>query len=519
MSMTLPLLVTRAASWHRDRVALEDEAGRRLTFDQVEARSNRLANALRHLSPAQNVCVGALLPNSIEFVECDFAIAKAGKVVVPISPRLAGEEIAHILRDCAAETLIFHADSAATVHALRDRLGDLRHLVVVEGEAEGAQSYEELLSRASDRPTGVDVSPGAPGLIRYTSGTTGRPKGATLSQRGRVAQMASMLTDELDLLPDDTMLHVGPLAHASGTKVLPYYVRGARNLLHRAFDPERFLWTVEHEHATGSFLVPTMLGMLLAVPGLRAARLDALRNVTYGGAPASPDKLREALGVFGPVLVQIFGSAEASHPVTTLKKHEHLVPPGKDARLGSAGREVTRTIVRLVADDGREVSPGDVGEVWVRSEHLMMGYWENPAATAEVVRDGFVRTGDLARRDEDGFLYIVDRKRDMIISGGFNIYPAEVEAALHAHPAVLDVAVIGVPDEQWGEAVKAFVVLRPGQTAGEQELIEHCRRHIASYKKPRSVEFLDALPKGATNKILKRALAEPFWQGRERRVQ
>jgi acyl-CoA synthetase (AMP-forming)/AMP-acid ligase II len=308
------------------------------------------------------------------------------------------------------------------------------------------------------------------------------------------------------------------MAHGSGSKTLAYFIRGARNITVSKFDPEQFLAIVERERTTATFVVPTMIAMLIDAAKTTNFDLSSLKTISYGGAPISHALLLTALERFGDVFVQVYGSCEAPHPVTVLRRSDHRVPPGKEQRFGSIGREVLTTEVRVVQVDGTDATDGDEGEMWLRGPNLMRGYWNNQVATNEVFSDGWYRTGDICYRDSDGFYYIVDRARDMVISGGLNIYPAEVEAALYKHDGVLEAAVIGVPDEVWGESVKAFVVVKPGEYVSESLIIEHCRTLLAGYKKPRSVEIVSSLPKGPTGKILKRELQAPYWRGRSRRV-
>ncbi|MFI5259966.1 MAG: AMP-binding protein [Candidatus Limnocylindrales bacterium] len=516
--MNIPELIDRAGRWYGDSVAVVDGTRER-TFRLVAERSSRVANALLELSPQAGARVALLMPNRMEFVECDFGIAKAGKVRVPINPRLADDEREYILADSGAETLVFDVEFEDFVSRARQRLPELCNLVAVGGAAAGAKDYEELVASASPATPRLAHEPSAPNFILYTSGTTGRPKGATATNGSRLAATLSMLRDEVDAEACDGMVHLGAMAHGSGSKVLAYFLRGARNITERKFDAERFLHLVETERSTATFVVPTMIAMLVDAARSRSFDLSALKTISYGGAPIAPEKLQEALETFGNVFVQVYGSCEAPHPILVLRKSEHRVPRGKERRLASIGREVTTSEVRIVGEDGADVADGEHGEMWVRGPNVMRGYWGNPKATAEVLSgDGWYRTGDVAIRDDEGFYYMVDRARDMIISGGLNIYPAEVERAIYTDPAVAEVAVIGVPDERWGESVKAFVVLKQPGTLTELDVIEHARGLLASYKKPRSVEFVDALPKGSTGKILKRELQAPYWEGRARRV-
>ena len=515
---SVPQLIDRAARRFADRVAVTD-GDRALTFAGTNSRANRLAHGLLTLSSAPGARVSLLMNNRLEYVECDFAVAKAGKVRVSINPRLVDHERRHILADAGVETLIFDSAFAAfAMDAARD-LPDLKHLIAIGSDVTGALPYEELLLGASDSTPSIRRLPTDPNYIMYTSGTSGKPKGAVASDAGRIAATVNMLLDEISPGPGDGMLHVGSMCHGSGSKVLAYFLRGARNVTLAKFEAETFFDTVRENGITGTFVVPTMIGMLLHAAADRNVDTGGLRDVTYGGAPITPTRLAEALDRFGNIFVQVYGSCEAPHPVMVLGRDDHAAAlnAGGD-RLTTVGREATLVQTRLVTDNGADAAPGGKGELWVRGPNVMTGYWGDPAATGLVFDNGWYKTGDVVVRDELGFNYIVDRVRDVVISGGLNVYPAEVEAAISRHPAVLDVAVIGVPDERWGESVKAVVVLKPSATTDESQLLAFCADNLAGYKKPRSIDFVASLPVGSTGKVLKRELAQRYWQGRQRRV-
>lgn len=511
--MSIDVLVTRAAAWFGERPAVVD-GNRTASFADVDRRSNRLANALMGLGGGVGTRVAMLTPNRLESVEIDFGIAKSGRVRVPLNTRLTVDEQAFVVSDAGAEVLVFDAAEEDAAEQLRALCPDLRQLVRM-GPGRLGLDYEDALAGASAAPPGVALDPAAPSFLLYTSGTTGRPKGATATNRSRLAATANMLADEIDPHPGDGMVHVGSMAHGSGSKVLAHFVRGSRNLPVRAWDPQGFLALLARERATHSFLVPTMIAALTDAAPADPRGRESLRAITYGGSPIAPIRLEEAIERFGPRFVQVYGSCEAPHPVLVLPPHEHARP---GPHLASAGREVLAVRTRLVGPDGADVAEGEPGELWVRGPNVMTGYWGRPDADREVFQDGWYRTGDVVRRGDGGYLTVVDRLREMIISGGYNVYPAEVEAALARHPGLSEVAVIGVPDERWGEAVKAVVVARAGAAPTEREIVEHCAAVLAGYKKPRSVDFVDALPKGATGKIAKRVLREPYWAGRERHV-
>jgi long-chain acyl-CoA synthetase len=517
---TVASLVDAAVNRFRDRTAVID-GDRTLTFDDVGTRSTKVANALLGLSDRQGVCVALLMSNRLEYVECDFAVAKAGKVRVAINPRLVQDERLHILRDSQAETLIFDEGFEEFAHHALAEIPTLQHLIKIGLAGAGSIAYSDLLTSASAVPTKLDIDPRSANYIMYTSGTSGRAKGATATNASRIAGSVNMLIDELDIRAGDAMLHVGSLCHGSGSKVLPYFIKGAKNVTAAKFRPETFFDDCRTYGVTGTFVVPTMIGMLLeANPGQPETGL--LKSVTYGGAPITPARLTEAYERFGNILVQVYGSCEAPHPVMVLDHDDHerlMTSSGDAAQLTTVGRKGTLVDVRLVNEDGNDVAPGEKGEMWVRGPNLMQGYWNDPDATAGVLdADGWYRTGDVTVLDEDGYYFIVDRARDIVISGGLNVYPAEVEAAIGKHPDVQDVAVIGVPDEKWGEAVKAVVVRRAGSDVDEAAVLEHCSIHLAGYKKPRSIDFVTELPHGSTGKVLKRELRDRYWEGHARSV-
>ena len=502
----IPALVDRAVHRYADRVAVVD-GPRRLTFAEVGDRVNRLANALLGLSPAPGSRVALVMANRLEFVEADLAIAAAGKVKAPLNPRLTDAERRYVLANCGADIVITERNEVDRLEALRGDLPDLRYIVSVDGAigGSGAVDYGDLLAGARPSPPAVNVDPHAPSMILHTSGTTGHPKGATTSQAARLAAVTNMWLDEFLPGPPDGIIHVAPMSHGSGSKILAFLCRGARNITLRRFDPTTFFAAVADDGGTSTFVVPTMVRMLLDAPDRPAS--PGLRNITYGGAPMPPALAEEAIEAFGPVLTQIYGSCEAPHPVTVLSSSDHR---RGGTLLSSAGYETTGVTVRIAASDGSEQPVGEPGELWVKGANLMSGYWQDDRATAAVFSDGWYRSGDVAVRDESGAISIVGRERDLVISGGLNVYPAEVEAVLQRHEAVREAAVFGVDDPLWGEAVTAAVVLRPGWSADEDGIVGHCTEHLAGYKKPRRVLFVDELPKGVTGKVSKadlRALA------------
>jgi acyl-CoA synthetase (AMP-forming)/AMP-acid ligase II len=514
-------LLTRAALRYPDRPAwLEGDTV--ISFRAAEARVNGLANGLLALGAEPGDRVGMLLPNGYQGLETILAPMKAGLAVVPMNVRLHPSEHAYILDDAGATILVYAEEFRDHLRAVRANLETVKHWICVGRADTGDLDFERVIAGAAPTPPARRIEADNLAWLFYTSGTTGRPKGAMLSHRNLLAMVQQFLLDINPVAPTDVLLHGAPITHGSGLSIFHHIARGAASAFPatRSFDPPRIFEAIQRYRVTTMFLVPTMIHMLTTHPARPRYDLSSLHTIVYGGAPMYVEQLGEAVRAFGPIFVQLFGQGEAPMTCTTLPKAEHVTgdDPVKRKRLGSAGREVTGVRVRVVDEADRDVPPGDPGEIVVRSDLVMRGYWEKPEASAETLRGGWLHTGDIGCLDTDGYLYITDRKKDLIISGGSNIYPREVEEVICAHPAVDEVAVVGVPDEKWGEAVKALVVARPGARVTEGEIIEHCTRHLASYKKPQSVEFLPGLPKNAYGKILKRELRDRFWTGRDRRL-
>ncbi|HEY2056672.1 MAG TPA: AMP-binding protein, partial [Solirubrobacterales bacterium] len=490
------------------------------TYAELGERAHRFAAALRGLGAERGDRVVILAPNSLPYIEVSHGIFVGGFVRVAPSYKLHPEEVGQIVGDCEAKVLVVSPEWA-------ERLGEIPgaaelRVVVLGAATERAIGYEELLEGGSpERPV---WSPRAEDLcaLLYTSGTTGAPKGATLTHGNWVAMMRNSMVELPTLGTDDVILHVAPLSHLSGYFEPTCSARGVAHLVHEAFDPAAVLDAIERRRVSLIPLVPTMLNMMLPVADADPGRdFSSLRAIAYGGSGIAPDRLARAVAAFGDVFVQFFGLSETPMPLTALSRRDHEYDPSgpQPARLASAGRPNPFVELRLEAEDGGAVPAGEVGEIVVRGDNVMVGYWGNAEQTAATIRaDGWAMTGDLGRFDEDGYLYIVDRKRDMIVSGGYNVYPAEVENAISALVEVAEVAVVGVPDERWGEAVKAVVVVRPGEELGADEVVEACAARLAPYKKPRSVDFIDELPKTGSGKIMRRRVRDRYWDGRERSV-
>ena len=504
-----------------DKVAAIDGDTRR-TYAEFGARVDRLANALRDLGLARGDRVGILMLNTYRYLELYYAVNIAGGVVVPLNHRLAVPELAFILDDCACTMLFITREFVGQAEQLRGQCPALVATILAEDEPApaGLLAYEALLAAAN--PTRPQVALAETDLagIFYTGGTTGRPKGAMLSQRNLVDNAYRMIM-EVGYRDDDVYLHAAPMFHlADGASTFAITYVGGTHAHIRAFQPQAVLETIARDRVTSAVLVPTMITALLNHPAIGQHDLASLRRLGYGASPIATGTLRLAMELLPCQFFQAYGMTEAAPILTVLPPADHRLEGSQRAlrRLASAGRASIGIELRVVDDEDRDVPTNAIGEVIARGANIMVGYWNRPQETAEALRDGWYHSGDLAMLDEDGYLSIVDRKKDMIVTGGENVYSVEVENALYSHPAVLECAVIGVPDARWGEAVLAVVVRKPGQDATETDLIAHCHTRIAGYKAPKSVAFTDLLPKSGAGKILKRELREQHWAGEERRV-
>jgi long-chain acyl-CoA synthetase len=490
------------------------------TYAELGERAHRFASALRGLGVERGDRVVIVAPNSLPYIEVSHGIFVGGFVRVALSSKLHPAEVGQIVGDAEASALVLSPEWAERVGKIpgADRV---RTIVLGEGTS-WAIGYEELLEggtpdRPAETPTAEDLC-----ALLYTSGTTGTPKGATLTHGNWVAMMRNSMVELPTLGTADVILHVAPLSHLSGYFEPTCSARGVAHLVHETFEPAAVLDAIERQRVSLIPLVPTMLNMMLPEVDEDTGRdFSSLRSIMYGGSGIAPDRLARAVKAFGNVFVQFFGLSETPMPLTALSRRDHEFDPAGawPPRLASAGRPNPFVEMRLEGEDGTAVPTGEVGEIVVRGDNVMVGYWRKPEQTAETIRpDGWAVTGDLGRFDEDGYLYIVDRKRDMIVSGGYNVYPAEVENAISALVEVAEVAVVGVPDERWGEAVKAVVVVRPGQELDEDAVVGACTSRLAAYKKPRSVDFIEELPKTGSGKIMRRRVRDRYWDGRERSV-
>ena len=519
---TVGELYDRCVAHFAPRVALKFRQ-RTCTFEELGDKARRLANAFSSLGIGKGDRVAFLMANCPEYVFTEYALTKLGAVRVPLAVLLGSDHHVYMMNHSRSVALVYHEKLAPRVQQMAPLLETVRHFICASEDRGSVPAdhlhLQTLLADSPPEPPEVEVEATALCGLYYTGGTTGRPKGVMLSHRAWVnSVLLEMLS--LGLGPRETFAYVTPLTHAAGLLLLPVLLRGGTALILEEFDPGTFLDTAEKENVTATFCVPTMIYMLLDRAGAGRRDTHSLRNIVYGAAPIAPDRLKQAIDQFGPVFTQLYGQTEAPMMLSVLTRDEHVTSDPERQRqvLSSCGRPTITTQMKLLDSRGNEVGTGEVGEIVVRCINLMDGYFEDPETTAKTIRQGWLHTGDLAYRDEEGFLYIVDRAKDMIISGGFNVYPREVEDVLFEHPAVKEAAVIGVPHEKWGEAVKAIVVLHEGRSATDEELIAFVKKRKGNLAAPKSVEFWDSIPLTNLGKVDKKRIREPFWRGRESRV-
>jgi fatty-acyl-CoA synthase/long-chain acyl-CoA synthetase len=482
-----------------------------LDFATLNRRANRAANLLKSLGCEASDRVAIMSFNSIMGFEIANGVRRSGMVVVPVNYRLRGLEIAYVLIDSGARVVVAGPEHVDAVAAAQPEVtGHPSFIAAGDRAPEGWLSYRALMDSAAETPSGDSVGDGLLASMIYTSGTTGHPKGAWRPNGVNVANVLQIISI-FELSQSDVHLLCGPGYHSAVAFFSTLHqLLGATVVVQPKFAADEALDLIQRHRVSTTFMAPTLLQRLVDAQRDRPRDVSSLRAILLGAAPCPYELKVRAEAVFGKVVWEFYGATETGIN-TVLRPEDQLRKPG------SCGTAVPGQEIRLVGQDGAEVPDGEPGEFMVRNTWLAE-YYHRPEATDRSLHDGFFSVGDVAYRDAEGYYYICDRRIDMIISGGVNIYPAEVEAVLHAHPAVMDAAVIGVPDEQWGESVKAVVQLRPGVKATEAELIAFCDERLAGYKKPRSIDFVDELPRDAAGKLLKRTIREPYWASTGRRI-
>ncbi|EFK08398.1 putative long-chain-fatty-acid--CoA ligase [delta proteobacterium NaphS2] len=495
----------------KEKIALRDEK-RTVSFQELNRRINALCNALLDLGVSKGDRVAILLCNCVAYNELLLGLPKAGFVIVPLNYRLVGNELKYLINNAEAKVLVAGGEYQDTVNEIREDLDTVEFFISVGDRNPEAHDYETLIDGASDREVPAQLSPEDLAYILYTSGTTGRPKGAMLTHKNVLTNMYNQ-SFELQPKVDDTLFNLPPLYHCAGQcTMMSYFFYGCTSMTIKQFDVGMVLQEISEWKPNIVHLVPAMQNMVINHSEILRYDLSCVDLMIYGASSMPVAQLKRAMEIFGCDFIQCAGQTEASPILTILRPEAHVTEGVEELtrRLGSAGKEVKLTEVRIVDRNDIEVPPDTPGEQVARGDNVMKGYWKLPEATAETIVDGWLHTGDICTKDEGGYVYYVDRIKDMIIRGGENVYPREIEEVIAGHPSVFEVAVIGVPDERLGEEIMAVISLKKGHKAMEKEIATLCEDSLARYKKPRHLRFLDALPKNPSGKILKKKLREQF---------
>jgi len=511
----------RAAMMRRNDVAFIDYAGQK-NWGEVLDRVQQGAGALRGLGLGDGDFVAVLMHNNMTYAELNYAVAWAGGIIVPLNTRLAAPELIFQINDSGCKAIVVDDSFVPMLDEIKAGSETLQHVIYV-GNAEppeGALQYETLIESADPAPD-ADRSYEDLMSIFYTGGTTGRAKGVMLSHMNVVSNALNGI-HALQYSKGDVYLHVAPMFHlADAGTTFSVTMGGGQHAFIPGFEPEATLKAIQDFKVTHVILVPTMINMVINHPAVKQYDLSSLKVIIYGASPIPEAVLQTAMETLPCDFIQGYGMTESAQLVTILPKEDHKHPAGskESSRLKSCGQPIINTEVQIVDENDTLIPTGEVGEVCFRGPNVMQGYLNMPDATEEALKGGWMHSGDVGYMDDDGYLYLVDRAKDMIISGGENIYSTEVETAIYSHPTVLEAAVIGIPHPEWGEAVHAVVVLKPDQDVSVDELIQHCKTQIAGYKTPKSITFeTEALPKSGAGKILKRDLRKPYWEDEDRQV-
>jgi long-chain acyl-CoA synthetase len=488
----------------------------RTSFKRFNERVNRLIHGLQALGIHKGDVIGILSWNRLEYPEVFGAAMKGGFILAHFNPRLQAEELIHVINDSEARVVFLGPEFVEIVDRIHKRLSKAELFLTFGNAERQMMAYREVLESHSEEPE-PNIREEDPLVIFYTSGTTGIPRGAIYTHRQK---MENTYIKALDIGVEfgDRHLVVLPMFHIGGdSHIWPFFLMGGCNVImpRPSFDPAEALQMIAEEQITDVHIVPTQLISLLNLPDIEQYDLHCLKRIWYAASPMPTEVLKRGLSVFGPIFMQGYGQTESGPDVTVLSRANHRYSgESTEAQsvLASCGQPCIRVHVRIVDEAGRDVEAGTIGEIIVESKRIMTAYWRKPDETKETIRDGWLYTGDMGYYDEKGFIYIADRKKDMIITGGENVYPKQVEDVLYRHPAVKEAAVIGVPDPYWVERVHALVVLKENAQAAEEDIISFCKEHIAHYKAPKSVEFVESLPKNPQGKILKREIRSKYWK-------
>jgi acyl-CoA synthetase (AMP-forming)/AMP-acid ligase II len=505
-------LVRLNARRFKNKIALKDEVNQ-FTFNEIYKRAKAIVNALMDRGVKKGERVGLLLFNCAEYGELLYGLPLAGFVTVPMNYRLRAKELRYIINDSKMNTLIFGENFIDVVNEMRSDIKTVNNFIVLGRNRNGtdALKYSDLIQSSTTAEISADVSESDLAYILYTSGTTGYPKGAMLTHRNMITNIINS-TLELQIQGDETHLNMLPMYHAAAQSgVNSYFFYGCTSILLKQFDPVLTLETIKKEKPDVASLVPAMQNMIVNHPDVSKYDLTCVKLIIYGASPMLVPQLKRSMEVFKCRFIQFAGQTEASPVLTCLRPEDHIVESEvTERRLSSAGKEARLTEVKIVNEHGDEVPPNTPGEEIARGPNVMQGYWNLPEATAESLVDGWLHTGDICMKDEEGYIYYVDRIKDLIVRGGENVYPREIEEVIATHPNVLEVAVIGVPDERVQEEIMACIVLKKGTSATEKEIVDLCEKNLAKFKKPRLISFVESLPKNPSGKVLKRELRKIY---------
>lgn len=522
ISHTIGELYDRCVNYYGEHIALTHGDSNH-TYAEMGHNALCIAGAMQRLGLKKGHKIAFLMANCPEYIFCEYATAKIGAIRIPLAVLLNPADHIYMMNTVECNTLIYHEKMTDRVQEMMPSLESVEHFICVADAPgnvmDGHLHLQTLMRNHEPDITPVTIEPEDLVGIYFTGGTTGKPKGVMLSHRAWVyTVLIEML--EFGFGRNEVFAYATPLTHAGGCLLLPVLLRGGRCVILDRFDPKVLLEQIEKEKVSMTFLVPTMIYVLLDYLDLKKYDLSSLGNVIYGASAIAPERLKQAVETFGPIFTQLFGQTEAPMALSALSRDEHVIKdPERERKIfSSAGRPTFQTQVRLVDEAGNDVPDGKPGEIVVRCGNMMSGYYNNPEATAETIRSGWLHTGDIATRDGEGFLYIVDRKKDMIVSGGFNIFPREIEDVLFEHPAVKGAAVVGVPHAKWGEEAKAIIVLKTDQFATAEELIGFVKKRKGSLMAPKTVEFWDDIPLTNLGKIDKKAIRSGFWKNKDRMV-
>jgi long-chain acyl-CoA synthetase len=515
-------IIYRNALLHSDKLAFV-YGDKRISFSEYNGRVNSIIHALQSLGLKKGDGIGALSWNCLEYTDIYGAGMKGGFVVSPFNPRMQKEELEYIINYSKVKVLFVGTEMAAVADQLRSSLPEVRNFISLEGRAPGMLEFDQLLRTFPQEEPDVDVQENDPFVIFYTSGTTGVPRGAVYTHFRKLEE-ARTKVPTTGIKADNKHVMIMPLFHIGGwSHFWAFFYVGASNVImtQRSYDPGATLQLVQDERATDVHIVPTHLVGMLALPSIAEYDLSSLKQMWYAASPMPVELLRKGIERFGPIFGQGYGQSESGPDIAILPEEFHQVldkSPEELKILASCGQPCLWVHARIVDEEMNDIEPFAVGEIVVQSKSVMKEYWNMPEETARVMAGGWLHTGDMGYYDEKGFMFIVDRKKDMIITGGENVYPREVEEVIYRHPAVSEAAVIGVPDDKWVERVHAVITLKEGQATTVDQIIDFCKNSLARYKAPRTAEIVESLPKNPQGKILKRELREKYWQGRDRKV-